>query len=92
LCNPDGLHDLFLSVGLIDIEVKAIDAEAHFTNFDDYWQPFLAAQGSVSKYLRALDDKMLIAIREQLVSQLPIAEDGTIDLINRAWAVKGRVP
>ena len=90
-CNPDGLRQLFQSQMLTDIEVKAIDVPAHFKNIDDYWQPFLAAQGSVSKYLRSLDDKTLAAIREQLGSQLPIEDDGTIDLINRAWVVKGRL-
>jgi SAM-dependent methyltransferase len=91
-CDEAGLQTLFAAQGIVDIEVRALDADAHFSNFDDYWQPFLAAQGSVSRYLLSLDDKTLAAIREQIRSQLPIAADGTIQLVNRAWAVKGRLP
>jgi hypothetical protein len=32
------------------------------------------------------------ALRELVRSRLPIAADGSIDLIARAWAVKGVVP
>jgi hypothetical protein len=37
----------------------------------------------------ALEDERKAALREQLRVMLPTAADGTIDLIGRAWAVRG---
>lgn len=89
IAKPDNLRALFESLGLQAVEVMPIDVQTRFTDFDDYWLPFLSAQGSVSKYLRALSADTRNAIRDQLQKQLPIADDGTIALIARAWAIKG---
>ncbi len=89
IAKPDNLRALFESLGLKAVEVIPIDVQIRFQNFDDYWLPFLGAQGSVSKYLRALSDDTRNAIRDQLQKQLPTADDGTIPLIARAWTVKG---
>lgn len=92
ICNPDNLRALWESVGLTAVESRSIDVPTRFTNFDDYWLPFLDAQGSVAKYLRGLNAETLAAIREQLRQQLPTAADGSIPLVARAWAVKGQKP
>ena len=91
LCRPDVLGPLFESAGLAAVEVTAIDMEARFADFDDYWLPFLKAQGSAAKYLRRLDDGKRDALRDQLRRQLPTATDGSITLNAGAWAVKGQV-
>ena len=90
ICKPDNLRALFQDIGLTDVEVMPIDVQTHFSDFNDYWLPFLAAQGSVSKYLRGLSEETLNAVRNQLQIQLPTADDGSIPLIARAWAVKGQ--
>jgi SAM-dependent methyltransferase len=90
ICNPDNLRAALQSAGLSGVDVTAIEVETRFADFDDYWLPFLGAQGSVSKYLRSVSDDTLAAIRDQLHKQLPAAADGTIPLVARAWAVKGR--
>jgi ubiquinone/menaquinone biosynthesis C-methylase UbiE len=92
ICHPDNLKSLFEGEGLKAVDVIALDIQAVFKNFEDYWQPFVAAQGSVSKYLRSLNQESQNAIRDQLQKQLPIEEDGTIHLITRAWAIKGLTP
>jgi ubiquinone/menaquinone biosynthesis C-methylase UbiE len=92
ICNPDNLAALFQSVGLTAVEATAIDVPTRFQDFDDYWQPFQAAQGSAAKYLRSISDDTRNAIAAQLQRQLPIAADGSISLIARAWAVKGQKP
>ncbi len=89
ICEPDNLRALFQNVGLEGVEVVPIDVPTRFADFDDYWLPFLGAQGSVSKYLKGIDDTTRNALHDQLQRQLPIAPDGTIALIARAWAVKG---
>lgn len=90
LCNPDSLQGLFASAGLSKIEVRPLEIETPFASFDDFWLPFLGAQGSVSKYLKAVDENGRHAIQQQLRQQLPIRSDGTIPLTARAWSVKGQ--
>lgn len=89
ICNPDSLRSLFQAVDLRAIEVVPIDIQAQFKDFDDYWLPFLGAQGSVSSFLRGLNDERRAALRDTLQSQLPITDDGAISLVARAWAVRG---
>jgi len=89
ICKPDNLRSLFQSIGLGAVEVIPIDIQTHFKDFDDYWLPFLGAQGSVSKFLRGLSDETRSALRGQLQSLLPTAPDGGISLVARAWAAKG---
>jgi SAM-dependent methyltransferase len=89
VCDPDNLRSLFMEAGLKQVEVIPIDIETKFRDFDDFWTPFQAAQGSLSKYFRSLDEAGREAIRNQLLRQLPIHEDGTIALTARAWAAKG---
>lgn len=90
ICKPDNLRAAFEAAGLNAVEVTPIDVETRFKDFDDFWLPFLGAQGSVSKYLRSLSDEMRTALRDQLQKQLPIGEDGSITLTARAWAAKGQ--
>jgi hypothetical protein len=89
IARPENLQALFESMPLSAVEVMAIDVPTPFRDFDDFWLPFLGAQGSVSKYLRGLSDDTRTALRDQLQQQLPTATDGSISLTARAWAVKG---
>ena len=90
LCHPANLRALWQAVGLQAVDVIPIDVPTHFKDFDDYWLPFLGAQGSVSKYLRGLDDEARAALRDQLQRRLPTTDQGEIRLMARAWAVKGQ--
>jgi SAM-dependent methyltransferase len=89
LCQPEPLSALFQSAGLGSVAVRAIDIPTHFRDFDDYWLPFLGGQGSAPSYVATLDKSQQAGLRERLRSTLPIADDGSIDLIARAWAVRG---
>lgn len=89
LCQPDPLMALFLAAGLHAVEVRAIDAPTVFRDFDDYWSPFLGGQGPAPTYVMSLDEERRAALRECLRAALPIAEDGSIPLNARAWAVRG---
>ncbi|MBL8146026.1 MAG: methyltransferase domain-containing protein [Anaerolineae bacterium] len=92
ICRPENLLALFQNAGLEAVTVIPLDVETRFRDFDDYWQPFYGAQGSVARYFRGLSDAMRDALRDQLRRQLPVEEDGSIPLRARAWAVKGRIP
>ncbi len=84
------LGRLFTQAGLHQVETRAIDVPTVFHDFDDYWTPFLSGQGPAPGYVMSLPEQQRAELRESLRSQLPIASDGSIALIARAWAVKGR--
>jgi SAM-dependent methyltransferase len=90
LCAPEPLAQLFTQAGLSQVETRAIDVPTVFRDFDDYWTPFLSGQGPAPGYAMSLDEKQRTALRERIRGGLPIASDGSIALIARAWGVKGR--
>jgi SAM-dependent methyltransferase len=90
LCKPEPLGTLFEEAGLAGVDVRPIVVRTPFRDFDDYWTPFLGGQGPAPGYAMSLDEERRSALRERIRSALPIAEDGSIDLTARAWAVRGQ--
>jgi SAM-dependent methyltransferase len=90
ICSPDRLRDAFETAGLTAVDVQALDVATRFRDFDDYWAPFLTGVGPAPGYAVSLAPDVRAAIRSRLEETLPIAADGSIDLIARAWAVKAR--
>jgi SAM-dependent methyltransferase len=90
ICHPTLLLELFRNAGLLEIEVRPIDVPTHFDDFDDYWTPFLGGQGPAPGFAVSLSEERREALREQIRSSLPMAKDGSIRLMARAWAVRGR--
>lgn len=91
LCSPAPLAELFSRATGDEVVVEAIDAPARFTDFDDYWSPFLAGQGPAPSYLATLDEQHRTALRERLCERLPRESDGSIVLSTRAWAARAGV-
>ncbi|MEO8393289.1 MAG: class I SAM-dependent methyltransferase [Chloroflexota bacterium] len=91
ICQPQPLVDLFRAAGLRAVEVRSIDIPTVFTDFDDYWTPFLGGQGPAATYAMSLSEERRILLREHLRAELPTEADGSIHLIARAWAVRGTV-
>lgn len=89
LCNAKSLTALFEGAGLRDVETRPIDAPTPFGDFDDYWTPFLGGQGPAPGYCMSLSEEKRAALREHIRAALPFRPDGSIQLIGRAWAVKG---
>jgi SAM-dependent methyltransferase len=87
VCRPEALRDLFASAGLQEIEVTAIDIPTLFTNFEDYWQPFLGGQGPAPAYAMSLDAIARARLRDRIQERLPAEADGSIALTARAWAI-----
>jgi len=91
MCHPDRLEALFrASGGLDEVESRAIDIPTRFVDFDDYWSPFLGAQGPAPGYAMSLNEERRARLRDRIRRALPIAADGSIALTARAWAVRGR--
>ncbi len=91
LCQPVPLRALWTDAGLGDATVRAIEVPTVFTDFDDYWTPFLGGQGAAPGYLRSLTTEHADALRDLLRARLPSGADGSIPLTARAWAVRGTV-
>jgi SAM-dependent methyltransferase len=89
ICQPDALSRLFESTGLHHVEVRPIEVPTVFRDFDDYWSPFLGGQGPAPSYAMSLSDERRAALRERIRAGLPFAQDGSIPLVARAWAVRG---
>ena len=89
LCQPESLRQLFQTAQLRKVEVRSIDVPTTFRDFDDYWSPFLGGQGPAPGYAMSLSEERRVALRDHLRATLPIAADGSLHLIARAWAVRG---
>ena len=89
LCRPDPLTALWRAAGLVRVEVRGIEIPTVFTDWSDYWEPFLGGQGAAPAYLMSLSEERRAAVHDRLRSLVPAQPDGTIRLTARAWAVRG---
>ncbi len=89
LCNAERLGDLFVEQGLNNVEVRTIDVQTRFADFQDYWSPFLSGQGPAPSYVASLGKEQQSELRELIRAGLPVSADGGIHLTARAWAVRG---
>ncbi|HET6711633.1 class I SAM-dependent methyltransferase [Amycolatopsis sp.] len=89
LCRPEPLGRLWTDAGFTAVSVGEIKIPTVFADFDDYWQPFLGAQGPAPSYLATLPETDRDRIRELLRSRLLANPDGSIPLTARAWVVSG---
>ncbi|HET6673487.1 MAG TPA: class I SAM-dependent methyltransferase, partial [Agromyces sp.] len=81
----------FQNAGLRSVKTRATDIATVFVDFDDYWLPFLGGQGVAPAYAMSLDESRRDRLRDRLRDVLPTAPDGSIDLVARAWTVRGVV-
>jgi SAM-dependent methyltransferase len=88
LCKPEPLSRLFLSAGLEDVEVRAIEVPTYFRDFEDYWSPFLGGQGPAPSYAMSLSEERRAELRERVWASLPSDAEGGISLSARAWAIR----
>lgn len=93
LCRRGELSDLWKKAGLADVEERPLDITMRFASFGDYWDPFLLGQGPAGNYVRGLPPAGQSALRTELKRRLGLtAENKSIELSARVWAVRGTVP
>jgi SAM-dependent methyltransferase len=90
LGQPEPLRALFQNTGLQDVEVCGLEIDTDFRDFEDFWSPFLGGQGPAPSYVQSLHEEQRTALRDRIRMGLPFAIDGSISLVARAWAVRGR--
>ena len=91
ICRPDALMQVCAEAGLHHIEVKGLEASQMFTDFADYWSPFLGGQGPAPGYVAGLAETDRRALEAHLRANLPLRDDGSLSLVARAWAVRATV-
>ena len=89
ICKPDRLREALQHAGLQEVDVRNIDVPTVFRDFDDYWSPFLRGPAPAPTHVASLSEEKREVLRERVRLSLPIAADGSIPLIARAWAAKG---
>jgi SAM-dependent methyltransferase len=86
------LAALWRAQGLQRVEEQPLVIELSFSSFDDYWRPFLGAQGPAGAYAASLPEPRRAALADRLRGRLlGTRPDGPFTLQARAWAVKGIV-
>ena len=88
------LRTLFEHAGFVDIETTVLTVPTTFTNFQDFWSPFLGGTGPAPSYVAGLSQAQRQQLAQRLEACLPVASganDASIPLHARALAVRGRV-
>jgi SAM-dependent methyltransferase len=91
MCDPRALTDLWEQAGLRDVGTASIEISTEFTDFDDFWAPFLGATGAAPAYVATLEPPARERLRQGLERIVHVDPDGHIRMHARAWAVRGRV-
>ena len=92
LCKRGELANLWRTQGLRQVEDRPLVIDLSFSSFDDYWSPFLGAQGPAGAYLVSLPEAHRATLKARLRDRLLSSRsDRPFVLQARAWAVKGTV-
>jgi ubiquinone/menaquinone biosynthesis C-methylase UbiE len=82
------LAQLWRRAGLRNVRTAPLVIEADYSDFDDYWQPFLTGTGPAGAYCVSLDRDGQAALRAECFRRLG-TPSGPFTLTARAWAVRG---
>jgi SAM-dependent methyltransferase len=86
-CTPEGLQSLCEQAGLKEAELKPIEVETVFADFNAFWDPFTLGAGPAPGYCMSLSEPERERLRGQLLERLG---NGEVRLTARAFAVKAR--
>ena len=89
ICEPEALKQLFASADLADVVCEPMEITTQFSDFADFWTPFLSGTGPGPTYVASLDTEAREALAAHLDRSLPREPNGAISLRARAWAVRG---
>ncbi len=88
--DPDSLRQLWLRTGLGDVDATELLVAVDYTDYEDFWQPFLTGTGPAGAYCVSLEDSHRGALREEVFQRLGAPRE-SFTLTARAWAVRGTV-
>jgi SAM-dependent methyltransferase len=81
------LGELFLEIGLREVEETALLVRVEHETFEEWWEPFSFGVGPAGAYLSRVDAERQAAIRDIAFAEL--GEPFTLDAL--AWAARGVV-
>ena len=89
LADPDGNLALYKTAGFTDVTIELQTLTSPFTSFDgDFWEPIEAGGGRLGQAYLALPDRARRAVRERVLSQLPVCSASeSFTLQHSAWIV-----
>jgi len=90
ICIIINLKKTFQNADLSDIETTYLDIDTIFSNFEDFWKPFLGGQGPAPSYLHSLSEALQNKIKAKIRERITFESDGSIKLLARAIAIRGR--
>ena len=84
------IGERFVAAGLEDVAKGALDVQAEYADFDDFWQPFTFGVGPAGQHLVSLPEDRRRAIKE--LCRAAVGDDAPFSLSARAWYARGTVP
>lgn len=85
----EALRAMFDEAGLIEVELRAIEVERTYADFDAFWRIFLENPSPASAFIQQLPLAGYDDLRRSVQASLPASADGSITFASRANAVKG---
>lgn len=89
ICHPQALVALFRRGGLHQVSCEPLEIPTPYASFDEFWDSFLGGTGPAPSYVASLSAAARERLARKLKETVPLQSDGSIDLIARAWAVRG---
>jgi len=93
LSGPGEMKELWLDLGLRDVEQVSLLTHMEFQSFEDYWARFAGGEGPQGQYVvrLAVDKREVLKehLRRAYVADRP---DGPRSMVAVAWACRGTVP
>jgi len=93
MTQPGELREAFERSGFVHVTETMLTVRMDFTDFDDYWRPMMAGQGTHPEFFAGLPDqtreRIEAAVRAAYLCGRP---DGRRSFVSVAWAVRGIVP
>src|SRR5262249_45593988 len=89
--GPGEFAAAWTKMGLRGVEQRALTMRTEFQSFADYWEPWLAGQGTLGAYVASLGDAKRQSLERSVrLAYLAGGDDGPRSFAAIAWAVRGR--
>lgn len=89
ICQPEPLRQLWKNAGLKQVEVTSLEISTVFEHFTAYWESFTVGNFPAPQYVMSLDESHRRILRDKLQQTIPCADDGSLQLVARVWAIRG---
>jgi ubiquinone/menaquinone biosynthesis C-methylase UbiE len=88
--GAEQMQSLWQGAGLEGVELRQIEIQVTYADFNDYWESNTVASGAAASRIRTLPAEQLERLKASLRDGLPADAQGRISYPARANAVKGR--